>query len=89
MCSGASSAFTVCADHRLQGTVAFALVLLAQTTTTEVRRIVGDPLNSWVVIGAGVALFVVILLASMVVRRRGSGANRSGANGSGAKRERD
>jgi hypothetical protein len=47
------------------------LVLLAQqTTTTEVRRIVGDPLPKWVVLGAGVALLVVILLAGVVVRRR-------------------
>jgi hypothetical protein len=47
------------------------LVLLAQqTTTTEVRRIVGDPLPKWVVLGAGAALLVVILLAGVLVRRR-------------------
>ena len=48
-----------------------ALLLLAQqTTTTEVRRIVGDPLPTWVVIGAGLALLVLILVAGVLVRRR-------------------
>ena len=48
-----------------------ALLLLAQqTTTTEVRRIVGDPLPKWVVIGAGLALLAVILVAGFLVRRR-------------------
>ena len=46
------------------------LVLAQQTTTTEVRRIVGDPLPKWVVIGAGLALLAVILLAGVLVRRR-------------------
>jgi hypothetical protein len=46
------------------------LVLAQQTTTTEVRRIVGDPLSAWVVIGAGLALLAVILLAGLLVRRR-------------------
>ena len=46
------------------------LVLAQETTTTEVRRIVGDPLPKWVVIGAGLALLVVILLAGVLVRRR-------------------
>ena len=49
-----------------------ALLLAQETTTTEVRRIVGDPLPKWVVIGAGVALLVVILLAGYLVRRRSS-----------------
>jgi hypothetical protein len=46
------------------------LVLAQETTTTEVRRVVGDPLPKWVVIGAGLALLVVILLAGFLVRRR-------------------
>jgi len=50
--------------------VAALLVLVQQTTTTEVRRIVGDPLPKWVVIGAGLALLVVILVAGMLVTRR-------------------
>ena len=49
-----------------------ALLLAQETTTTEVRRIVGDPLPKCVVIGAGVALLVVILLAGYLVRRRSS-----------------
>jgi hypothetical protein len=48
----------------------FDLVLAQETTTTEVRRVVGDPLPKWVVIGAGLALLVVILVAGFVVRRR-------------------
>ncbi len=50
--------------------LAAALLLAQETTTTEVRRVVGDPLPTWVVIGAGVALLVAILLAGYVVRRR-------------------
>ena len=50
--------------------LALALVLAQETTTTEVQRVVGDPLPKWVVIGAGVALLVAILLAGFVVRRR-------------------
>jgi hypothetical protein len=46
------------------------LVLAQETTTTEVRRVVGDPLPEWVVIGAGLALLVVILVAGFLVRRR-------------------
>ncbi len=46
------------------------LVLAQETTTTEVRRVVGDPLPEWVVIGAGLALLAVILLAGFLVRRR-------------------
>ena len=52
------------------GSVAALLLLAQQTTTTEVRRIVGDPLPKWVVIGAGLALLVVILVAGAIVRRR-------------------
>ena len=50
------------------------LVLAQQTTTTEVRRVVGDPLPKWVVIGAGLALLAVILLAGFLVRRRSRAA---------------
>jgi hypothetical protein len=50
------------------------LVLAQQTTTTEVRRIVGDPLPKWVVIGAGLALLAVILVAGFLVRRRSRAA---------------
>ena len=50
--------------------VAALLVLAQQTTTTEVRRIVGDPLPKWVVLGAGLALLVVILVAGVLVSRR-------------------
>jgi len=49
---------------------ALLTVLAQETTTTEVRRVVGDPLPEWVVIGAGLALLVVILLAGFLVRRR-------------------
>jgi hypothetical protein len=52
-----------------------ALLLIAQqTTTTEVRRVVGDPLPKWVVIGAGLALLAVILVAGFLVRRRSRAA---------------
>jgi hypothetical protein len=50
--------------------VAAFLFLASQTTTTEVRRVVGDPLPKWVVIGAGLALLAVILVAGTVVSRR-------------------
>jgi MYXO-CTERM domain-containing protein len=50
--------------------VAALLVLAQQTTTTEVRRVVGEPLSAWVVIGAGAGLLAVILLAGYLTRRR-------------------
>jgi hypothetical protein len=50
------------------------LVLAQQTTTTEVRRVVGDPLPKWVVMGAGLALLAVILVAGFLVRRRSRAA---------------
>lgn len=48
------------------------LALLAQTTTTleEVPRVVGDPLPRWVVLGAGFALLVVVLLVGWFLSRR-------------------
>ena len=49
-------------------------MLLAQTTTTEVRRIVGEALPSGVVVGAGVILLIAIVVAGLVVRRRASGS---------------
>lgn len=48
---------------------AVALVGVTETPTTEVRRVVGDPLPSWVVVGAGVALFVLIVVAGLIARR--------------------
>jgi dolichyl-phosphate-mannose--protein O-mannosyl transferase len=60
--------------------VHLALVLAAVTSTTsttveeDVPRIVGDPLSWWVFIGAGVALFVFIVVGGLLVRRRASRA---------------
>ncbi len=42
----------------------------AGTTTTEVRRIVGDPLPTWVLVGAGLAVLAVIVVAGLLARRR-------------------
>lgn len=54
------------------------LLLLAtvRTTTTEVPRVVGEPLDSWVVLAVGAAVLVVILVAGVVARRRLSRAER-------------
>jgi hypothetical protein len=56
--------------------VHLALVLAATSTSTtveeEVPRIVGDPLSWWVFIGAGVALFVFIVVGGLLFRRRAS-----------------
>lgn len=54
--------------------VGFDVVLLAQTTTTEVRRMVGEPLPLWLVVGAGLTLLVLIVVGGLVVRRRTPGA---------------
>lgn len=54
---------------RFDGVPTSALAQL-ETTTTEVRRMVGEPLPSWVVLAAGAALLVVILAASLYVRSR-------------------
>ena len=55
-----------------------AILLAAASTSTtveeDVPRIVGDPLSWWVFIGAGVALFVFIVVGGLLVRRRGSRA---------------
>lgn len=50
--------------------VAPLVLAAARTTTTEAQRIVGEPLPSWVVIAAGVALLLVILVAGFVTQRR-------------------
>ena len=42
------------------------------TSTTEVPRIVGEPLDSWVPVAAGLALLAAILAAGLLVRRRRS-----------------
>lgn len=54
-------------------TVFLLLVLAAQATTTtaeEVPRMVGDPLPTWQLVGASVALLLVILVAGAMVSRR-------------------
>ena len=45
------------------------VVAQAQTTTTEVKRVVGDPLPPWVVLLAGAAVLAVILVAGVLTRR--------------------
>jgi hypothetical protein len=51
--------------------LARALAVEGTTTTTEeVPRIVGEPLEAWVVVAAGVAILLVILVAGLLVRRR-------------------
>jgi hypothetical protein len=52
--------------------VGLALALLAaqETTTTEVPRIVGEPLASWVVLAASAALLAAIVVGGLLVNRR-------------------
>jgi hypothetical protein len=46
-------------------------VLLAQaTTTSSVPEIVGEPLSTWVVLAAGLAVLVFVLAAGFLARRR-------------------
>ena len=45
-------------------------MLAAQTTTTTVPRIVGDPLPLWVWWGAGIVLFALILVGGLWARRK-------------------
>lgn len=45
-------------------------VTAAETTTTVMRRVVGEPLPSGVVPAAGIALLVFILVAGLLARRR-------------------
>ena len=40
------------------------------TSTTEVPRIVGEPLADWVVYAAGLALLVVIVIGGVLIRRK-------------------
>lgn len=49
------------------------LVLAADTTTTEVPRVVGEPLPSWIFWGSGVLLLVAILAAGWYMSRRTRG----------------
>ncbi len=48
----------------------FILVAAVETTTTEVQRVVGEPLPRGVVPAAGLALLVFIVVAGLLVRRR-------------------
>lgn len=52
--------------------------LVAATTTTAVPRVVGEPLPDGVVIGSGLALFVVIVVAGLWVRSRTNAQDREG-----------
>ena len=47
-----------------------SIVATAGTTTTEVQRVVGEPLPTWVVVGAGLGLLAVIVVAGLLARRR-------------------
>jgi hypothetical protein len=47
-----------------------AVLAVAETTTTMVPRVVGEPLPSWVVVGAGLAVLALIVVAGLVARRR-------------------
>ncbi len=40
------------------------------TTTTMVRRVVGEPLPTWVVLASGLAVLVLIVVAGLMARRR-------------------
>ena len=53
-------------------------LVLAQTTTTEVPRIVGEPLPTWVVLLAGLVVGIAIVAAGAYVRSRTRG-NRPGS----------
>lgn len=52
--------------------------VFARTTTTEVPRVVGDPLPSWVVILASAALLVVVLVAGWLATRHARNQQRQG-----------
>jgi len=40
------------------------------TSTTEVQRVVGEPLDTWVTVSAGVGLLVAILVLGLLTRAR-------------------
>lgn len=46
------------------------LFVLAQTTTTEVERVVGESPPWWVPVGAGLAVLVLILVVGWLYTRR-------------------
>lgn len=53
------------------------LLAVATTTTEVVERVVGEPLPSWVVVAASVALLAIILVAGALVTRRMRAQDRS------------
>ena len=57
-------------NGRLRCRTVFAVFL--QTTTTEVQRVVGDPLPVWQVLAASALLLALIVGASLYVRGRAS-----------------
>src|SRR5688572_27151821 len=54
--------------HRLG--LACPAVITATTTTTEVQRVVGDPLPLWVWWGAGILLLVFIVAGGLWARQK-------------------
>ena len=40
------------------------------TSTTMVPRVVGEPLDSWIVVSAGLAVLALVLIAGLIVSRR-------------------
>jgi hypothetical protein len=57
-------------NGRLRCPIVFAV--FAQTSTTEVQRVVGDPLPVWQVLAAAALLLVLIVAGGLYVRSRGS-----------------
>lgn len=45
-------------------------MLSAQTTSSTVPKIVGEPLSEWIVVLAGLAVLVAVLVAGVVMRHR-------------------
>ena len=45
-------------------------LLSTERTTTSIPRVVGEPLDWWIVAAAGLALLLAIVVASVVARRR-------------------
>ena len=46
------------------------------TSTTAVPRVVGEPLDSWIVITASLAVLALVLVAGIIVSRRLRAADR-------------